>query len=217
MYVNVQVKGVEELLKKFDAKKVGKGIQAALNRSVKSGKTEASEMIRQIFAIKKSDLDRKITIQGAWVNKLSATLTVIGKPINLLYFNARQITGSRSIKAKRKGRISADTQLKTGRAGRGYSGVTSQIQLSHKTVLPKAFISRATKGGIPLVLVRSKEIKSRSGRKEGLRAVKVITEASIFKQGRVMEKVIAKIKTQFNKEWDNQVKQLQSGQGWMEK
>ena len=217
MNITVKVEGIKEALEKFSPKKVARAAAAVLDRVAKSGRTEASEQIRQIWDIKKSDLDRKITIQGAWVNKLSATLIVSGKPINLLYFNARQIAGSKSIRLKRKGRISAEAQLIKGRAGRGYSGVTSQIQRSHKTVLPKAFISRATKGGIPLVLIRSSKAHSRSGRKEGLIAVKVITEASIFKQGRVMEKVIAKIKTQFNKEWDNQIKQLQSGQGWMEK
>ncbi|KAF0146157.1 MAG: hypothetical protein FD156_184 [Nitrospirae bacterium] len=217
MIINIKVQGIKEAMAKLDPEKVKRAAAAALNRAVKSGRTEASEQIRQIWDIKKSDLDRKIDIKGALASNLSAILTVRGKPINLLYFPTSQIAGSRSIRLKKKGRISADAQLKTGRAGRGYSGVTSQIQLGHKTVLPKAFISRATKGGIPLVLIRSSKAKSRSGRKEGLLAIKVITEASIFKQGRVLQKVIAKIKTQWQKEWDNQKKQLQSGQGWMGK
>ena len=216
MLVKVRIEGIEQIIKKFDAKKICRGIQAALNRSVKSGKTEASEQIRKTWAIKKADLDSKIEIKNASGSNLYAIITVTGKPINLLYFDTRQITGSKSISIKRKGRISADTQLKIGRAGRGYSGVTTQIQFRHKTVLPKAFISRATKGGIPLVLIRSKKVKSRSGRKEGLLAIKVITVPSIFKQDSVLQKIKDKIKTQFKKEWDNQVKQLQSGQGWME-
>lgn len=217
MNITVKVEGIKEALEKFDPRKVKRAAAGALNRAVRSGRTEALSLIRETWAIKRSDIDRKINIKSALASNLSAVLTVTGKPINLLYFNARQIAGSKSIRLKRKGRISAEAQLIKGRAGRGYSGVTSQIQRSHKTVLPKAFISRATMGGIPLVLIRSSKAHSRSGRKEGLIAVKVITEASIFKQGRVMEKVIAKIKTQWQKEWENQLKQFQSGQGWMEK
>lgn len=217
MNITIKVEGIKEALEKFSPNKVKRAAAAALNRAVKSGKTEASEQIRKIWAIKKSDLDRKLNIKGALANNLSATLTVTGEPINLLYFDARQIVGGKSIRLKRKGRISADAQLKTGRAGRGYSGVTAQIQYGHKTVLPKAFIARAKKGGTPLVLIRSSKAKSRSGRKEGLLAMKIITEQSIFKQERVIDKVITKIKNQWQKEWDNQIKQLNSGQGWMEK
>ncbi|MEK7075242.1 MAG: phage tail protein, partial [Patescibacteria group bacterium] len=192
MNITVKVEGIKEALEKFDPRKVKRAAAGALNRAVRSGRTEALSLIRETWAIKRSDIDRKINIKSALASNLSAILSVSGKPINLLYFNARQISAGKAISVKRKGRLSADAQIKTGRAGRGYSGVTSQIQLSHKTVLPKAFISRATKGGIPLVLIRSSKAHSRSGRKEGLIAVKVITEASIFKQGRVMEKVIAK-------------------------
>jgi hypothetical protein len=124
--------------------------------------------------------------------------------------------GNKSVRLLRRGRISPDAKLKTGRAGKGYSGVTAQIEHGHKTVLPKAFMARG-KGGTPLVLIRSSQVKSESGRKEGLKAIKVITEASIFKQGRVLDKVIAKIKMQWQREWENQIKQLNSGQGWMER
>lgn len=213
----IKLEGVEKLLKTFDPRKVAHAAAGALNRAVKSGKTEASSLIRETWNIKKSDLDRKIVVKGAMMSNLTAILTVSGKPINLLYFGARQITGGKSKRLKFKGRISADAKIITGRAGRGYSGVTAQTQLGHKTVLPKAFISRATKGGIPLVLIRSSKAKSKSGRKEGLLAIKVITQVTMFKQPKVMNQVVLKIKTQWQKEWDNQIKQLQSGQGWMEK
>lgn len=218
MQFNIKLEGVEKALAIFDPRKVVQAARGSMNRAVKSGRTEASDRIRDIWDIKKSDLDRKIVFKGALMSHLTAILTVTGKPINLLYFKARQIVGNKSVRIlKEKGAISSATKIKTGRAGRGYSGVTAQIQYKHKTVLSKAFITRATKGGIPLVLIRSSKAKSRSGRKEGLLAIKVITEASIFKQGRVLEKVVAKIKTQWQKEWDNQIKQLKSGQGWMEK
>lgn len=217
MNITIKLAGVEKLLKTFDPRKVARAAAGALNRAVKSGRTEASSVIREIWNIKKSDLDRKIVVKGAMMSNLTAILTVTGKPINLLYFGARQIAGGKSKRLKFKGRISADAKIITGRAGRGYSGVTAQTQFSHKTVLPKAFISRATKGGIPLVLIRSSKAKSKSGRKEGLLAIKVITEASIFKQEKTLNRVASKIKTQWQKEWDNQIKQLQSGQGWMEK
>lgn len=215
MQISIKLNGVDEMLKKFDPAKVRRVAAASLNRGVKSGRTEASSIIRDIWNIKKSDLDRKITFQGSLWSNLIATLTVRGEPINLLYFGATQIAGNRSVRLKRKGRISPDAELKTGRAGKGYIGVTAQIQHTHKTVLPKAFIAKG-KGGTPLVLIRSSKVQSKLGRKEGLKAVRVKTEASIFKQDRTLDKVVAKIKRQWQKEWDNQVKQFNSGKGWME-
>jgi len=210
MQISVDIKGVNELLKKIDAKKVMRGIQFALNRAAGSGKTEISSQIREKWSIKKSDLDKKISLKPAVSSNFRATISLTGEPINLLYFPTRQIAGSSAISIKRKGRISPEAQIKKGK-GRGYSGVTSQIEQKHKTVLPKAFIARARKGGIPLVLIRSSKAKSKTGRKEGLLAIKVITETSMFRQPKVIAAVEKKIKTQFSKEWENMFKQLKEG------
>lgn len=216
MQFTIKLNGVKEALEKFDPAKVRRAAKVSLNRAVKSGRTEASSVIRERWNIKKSDLDRKITFKGALMSNLTAMLTVEGEPINLLYFGARQITGGRSISLKRKGSISVDAQFKTGRAGRGYSGVTVRIKRGRKTVLPKAFMGRG-KGGTPLVFIRSSKVKSTVKGKEGLKAVKVITKASIFKQAKTLDKVVKKIERQWQKEWDNQIKQFNSGKGWMER
>lgn len=215
MQFTIKLEGVEKVMQMFDPHKVARAASAALNRAVKSGKTEASSLIRKRWNIKKFDLDRKIEFKGALMSDLKAIITVRGEPINLLYFQARQIVQGKSIKLQReRGKGILEGKFKIGR-GRGYSGVTAQIEHTHKTVLPHAFMAKG-KGGTPLVFIRSSKAKSTSGRKEGLVAIKVITEASIFKQGRVLDNVIKKIKTQWQKEWDNQIKQLQSGIGWME-
>ena len=215
MQFSMKLNGVEDIIKKFDPRNVRRAARATLNKVVKSGRTEASRIIRETWNVKKSDLDRKITFRGAVLSNLTAMLIVRGEPITLLYFGATQIVNNKSVRLKRKGRISPDAEIKTGKAGRGYSGVTAQIQHGYKTVLPKAFIVKG-KGGTPLVLIRSKKVQSQSGRKEGLKAVKVITEASIFKQDRTLRKVVKKIERQWQKEWANQIKQFNSGKGWME-
>ena len=67
-----------------------------------------------------------------------------------------------------------------------------------------------------MVFVRRKGVKSSSTGKDALVGLKVYSHASIVKKPFVMNKVIAKIQTQWQKEWENQIKQLNSGQGWME-
>ena len=159
MYVNVQVKGVEELLKKFDAKKVGKGIQAALNRSVKSGKTETSSQLRERWNLRKYDIDRKIFFRPAQsAASLIAVISVVGEPTSLMHFNPRSASGGITTYAARN-RIGSRVMpgLAQKRGGRNTGGVKVAALRGRQTTLKRAFFTVATKGGTPLVVWRSKE------------------------------------------------------------
>lgn len=232
MQINVDVKGIDELLKKLDPKKIGKGIQAALNRTAKSGKTEISSQLREKWNLRKTDIDRKIEFKPARGSALSAIISVTGKPISLMYFGPSSVSGGiKTYASRNKGVMPGLAQKRSG--GRN-SGVKVKIfNTKGQTTLSKAFFTIATKGGTPLVVWRSQEkvdaskyyssriknFKSRGGKyqKGKLKAYKIITLPSMFTQSKVMQAVKEKIKTQWQKEWANQIKQLQSGQGWMEK
>lgn len=186
--IDIKLTGVAEVQRTFNPSKVARAAASTLNRVTRSGRTEASSSIRARWMIKKAPLDRKMTITPASKHNLRASLTVISSPLNLMHFYARQ--------TKR--------------------GVVAQIQRGRKTILPHAFIARGS-GGTLLVLRRSKKAKSRTGRKEGLAAVKVISAASMFHQQRLLSSVTAKIQSQWQKEWDNQVQLLRTGRGWITK
>ncbi len=215
--ITVKLEGVKEAMELFNPAKVRRAAQATLNRVAKSGKTEISSKIREDWKIKKKDLDPKITVKPKIYGDLSAALEVRGESINLLYFDAQEIRGGISKRLERKGKLSPETKYFTKPAKKGLAqGVIARIKHSRKTVLTRAFMGRG-RGGTPLVFIRSKKVRSISGSKEGLRAIKIFTYKTMFKQSKVLNSVITKIKTQWQKEWDNQVKQLNSGKGWMEK
>ncbi len=208
MQITVDAKGLDELIKKFDPKKIRKAIQVSLNRAAKSGKTEASSLLRERWNIKKSDFDRKMTFRGATYSNLQAVIKIIGEPISLIHFNPTQIAGGIKTFTKRNKSAMPGLAQKKSRGDTG--GIRVQILRSKTTQLKKAFFILG-KGGTPLIVRRSKQAKSQLGRKEGLWAVKVITQPSMFKQSNVLAPVKMKIINQFNKEWSNQVKQMNSG------
>ena len=218
MNITVQVEGIKELMEKFKPQKIARGIQAALNKTAKSSKTETSKQLRERWNLKKIDIDRKIIFKGAYGANLQASITVTGEPISLMYFGPKATQGGITTYAARnkKGTMPGLAQKRGGRNTGGRVQVTALT--GRQTTLRKAFFTIATKGGTPLVVWRSKEkIQAGKYKKGKLKAYKIITLPSMFSQSKVMASVEAKIKTQWQKEWDNQIKQLQSGQGWMEK
>lgn len=219
MRFSIQLSGIKEALEVYDHKRVMRAARATLNRVAKSGKTEASKLIRAAWNIKKADLDRKIAVKGAITGNLQASLTITSEPINLLYFGAVQNTGAQKISLRRKykGRISPEDVLKrTKTAGTGGSGVTAQIRRGRRVVLPNAFIFRGT-GGTPLVFIRSKKVKSTMPGKKGLKAIKIITKPSMFQQRNALHPTIAKIEERWNKEWEHQITQLTKKGSWLDK
>ncbi len=208
MNMNLKVDGVQQALAVFDPKKVERAARATLNRVAKAGKTAASDLIRNELKINisKADLDRKIDVRPARGSSLKAVIEVKGEPIVLSYFGAQQ--GSTFI-AKNKGGAAAFgiAQRLKGKQKTGPVKVT--IIKGKTTELNKnTFIARG-KGGVAMVFFRLPTGK--------LLARKVYRESSMFGKDIVISKEKERIIEQWNKEWANQINQLKSGQGWMEK
>ena len=90
MQIELQIKGIDEFLKKFKTRIVKNAFETTLIKTVKFGKTEISKQIRQRFNIQKQDLDRKIDVNLDDIRELRAVLRVTGEPINLIYFKPTQ-------------------------------------------------------------------------------------------------------------------------------
>lgn len=208
MQIEIEVKGVKEALDKFDPKKVRKAAQFCLNRAIKSGKTAASSLIREKWNIKKSDLDRKITIKGAVMSNLSAYLTVRGEPISLMHFGAVQFGKSFYSSYGRRlvnRRIKSDGKML--KRDSKQLGVKVQIIKGKNILLKNSWIGQG-KGGTVLVFQRKGKAR------KPFIAKKVYTEASMFGKDFIMNAVKSRIIEQWQKEWDNQVKRFNKGEGW---
>jgi hypothetical protein len=213
MEVRIKLEGVEQALKRYNHRQVLKAVNFALRRAVKSGKTAASDEIRNTlgFNIMKSDLDRKITIT---TRPLEGEITVAGKPIILSYFKPEQIeSGIRKRIIKRRGRKATAFEIKQSKTKLTGSGVYIEIVKGRRTLLRGGKITRMGikvagvfigrgKGGTPLVFGRI--AKSRK-----LIAMKVYSEHFMFKK--TLNRVAKRVVEQWEKEWANQIKHLQSG------
>lgn len=200
MQINIQVKGVEEFIKRnLDPKKIQGAVITSLNRTVASAKTEASSILRERFSIKKQDLDPKLTVMKASSSNLSATLTLIGEPISLTKFSPVQVRGG--VKSFMKQGM-AQKKVK----GKGFAGVQVEIIKGNKTLRKGAFMA-VGKHGVPFVFERIKGSSSteRKG-KEKLRALKLKRYPSLLKQPDRLARLKARIEEQWKKNFDHELK-----------
>lgn len=66
-----------------------KGASAGLNRTATQARTRSSQLVREGYNIKKSDLDKNIGIRRATEKKLEAALKVSGRRPKLMQFGAK--------------------------------------------------------------------------------------------------------------------------------
>ena len=214
MQVTVRLEGIEQIKNKFSPEKIKKAANVAIRRAIRSGKTAASDEIRNKlgFNIMKSDLDRKIRITS---RPLEGEVSVAGKPIIMSYFKPVDLAQGRKI-IKKRGKGATSFLIKS--AKRGGAGVRVEIIRGKPTILrggrwrlgievEGAFIGTG-RGGTPLVFGRLKGSRR-------LIAYKVYSEHFMFKK--TLNRVASRVLEQWRKEWANQVRQLQAGRAtWLE-
>jgi len=205
MELHITLQGVEQITKKYKPEKIAEAIKNALNRSVRSGRTEASDAIRNKLGmnIKKSDLDQKITIRTANVGQTEAALIVRGEPIILSYFGAKQCGTFVAVnRGQGAGRYGMASRLK---GKRGHAGpVTVEIIKGKRVTLDNRTFIAMGRHGVPMVFRRQASGK--------LIGKKVYAHHSMLQKPVVIESVKNKIIATWDKEWANQIRQLNKGQ-----
>jgi len=214
--IEVRLKGIEKVQQVLSPEKARRAVRAAVARAVKSGKTKASDEIRNQlkFNIRKSDLDRKIS---AYYHTDTGRLTVIGKPILLSYFNPVEIRGKTQTRIKKQRGKTAEafevTKRKLKRKSKRPGGVRVEIIKGRKTLLKggrfvnlpvetaKPFIARG-KGGTPLVMARRLDDEGK------LYTYRIISEVTMFRKA--LRVVTKRIREAWSKELAAQMRRF----GW---
>ena len=65
-----------------------KALSSALNKTIVTAKKEMSFAVREVYNIKKKDLDPKIKVSKASSKRTEAVIRIRSKPIGLIHFNA---------------------------------------------------------------------------------------------------------------------------------
>lgn len=196
MNIKLECKGIEDLLQVTSGAKISKAIKFAVNRATKTGKTYISKVIRDKWNIRKADLDSKIKIKP-YVSK-EASITLFGKPISLMYFNPIEQRGQYIKYATRnRGTTPGLAMRKTKKSA--IKSLSVEVWKGRRTVLKRSFFIIGMYGS-PLVV-----------RRQGTKLYKrfVISEVYMMKQ-RYYD-VENEIISAFNKNWDNQYKQIVKG------
>lgn len=199
--ISLKIEGMKEVLEMLDARKAQKATASAMKRMTEMIKTEASNVIRNEYAIKKSDLDPHMKMRLPQWNNLSSSITVTGKPISLIYFGAKQLTRQNRVIGRNSGK-----QLK--RASRTLQqGVTFQIIRGHSKNLPNAFMLYDKR------LKRMVVVYRKTSKRNSLRSANVVTIASLFANQKTMSAIHAKINDNWQRIAKHEILRAMNNQG----
>lgn len=205
--ITIRLNGVEEALKSIDPKTVRQAARTAIKRTADSAKSTASEEIRRVYNVKKSDLDPRIRVSPPRSNDLTAVVSISGRGMSLSYFGAKQITSSRVLSRKGKSVTSKKLTRKMKAAGPVPTGVMVQIMKGHNTVLLRnAFLARMKTSHIGV-------FRRLTGKRFPINEKNVISIASMAENAKVMPRVLAKIQERWNKEFPHQLEYYRSKAG----
>lgn len=144
MLIRHELQGINEALEMCSGDKARLGKQRGLKRLAEGAKNQASSYVRETYQIKKSDVDSKFDVQAT---SEQAVITAKSRPINLTYFNAKQLGarhGKRVIVRRKDSKVVATVRGKAGT----FTGVMVGITKSKTTLIPGAFIAQMPNGMI---------------------------------------------------------------------
>lgn len=141
--ITVKLEGLKEAMESLDPKRVKQAARSALAKVAKSAVSTCSAEIRQVYNVKKSDLDPRINVTPPRADNLTAIITISGTSMSLSYFGARQLAGARVITRGKEG-------MKTAVRKRvaKFAGVEVSVQKGKRTQLRQAFMARMKSGHI---------------------------------------------------------------------
>lgn len=194
-------------MKAIDPKIVRQAARAAIKRTADSAKSTASEEIRKVYNVKKSDLDPRIKVSPPRSSDLTAVVSIGGKGMSLSYFGAKQITRARVLSRKGKGIASGKLTKKMKSSGPVPSGVLVQVMKGKNTALLRnAFLAKMKTGHIGVF--------RRLGKKRlPVDEKNVISIASMAENAKVMPRVLVKLQERWAKEFPHQLEYFQGKAG----
>ena len=167
---------IKNHLKLYDPSAVRKSARMALNEGISKARTETDKQIRSIWKVKQKDIKPALNVSKKASNSnLESILKVSSKPTSLKKFNPKQFYGRKQKRGGYKG-----------------GGVKITILKGKRTLIEGAFImregSRYNPGEV-FQRVPGKYYQSKSGKKQSIRRMSIITAASIFLQPRVRDDI----------------------------
>lgn len=141
--ITVKLEGLKEALESMDPKRVNRAASTALAKVAKSAVSTCSAEIRQIYNVKKGDLDPRIKLTPPRADNLTAIITISGRSMSLSYFGAKKLAGARVISRGKDG-LKVAVRKRAAKS----QGVQVSVLKGKRTQLPQAFMARMKSGHI---------------------------------------------------------------------
>lgn len=196
--INIDVKDATSKLnrlgKQLSKSVVNTALSRTINRTLTTGRTQASRDIRSNYRIKKSDLDRKLKVYKASKVNLHGRINAYGVPISLNYFRPLQRKLGTSVNVSGKRRMIKHAFI----AAMPPRDVTGRLQGPGR----KAVFMRSKKG------YNGSGIEYTPGGRLPITKLVTLSEGAMFANPDVIEKTEAKIQSTFNSRFDHELNYL---------
>ncbi|RQW89912.1 MAG: hypothetical protein EHM79_02070 [Geobacter sp.] len=207
--IRIEVKGIKEVLKNLDPKKVDKAAKSALNRVKTQAKTESVRRMSKIWNIKQSDLLKKssgkdrIETSGYIGSDLTAHIYFMSGGISLAYLGATEFRfkGNTLVKMNRK------SSRITRRTAKDRTGVQVQTLRGGRVTRLRAFFS-AVKFGKSGAAGYHLGVFSRhkGGGRLPVYERKMISVATMIRKREVLEPLQKFIREKFDERFNHELK-----------
>jgi len=202
--ISIRLEGFKEALAVLDPKIVRQAGRASIDRATRSGRTVASEEIRNVWNVKKADLDPRIQIRPPRMDDMRGVISISGKGMSLSFFEAKQITASSSITRTKSGLKSKSLLVGPNKRGKDIvTGVSVKVIKGGFTVLyHNAFMAKVAAGKSGSHIgVFHRTTKKRIPIEEN----NVISIASMADRPEVMTRIVARVQDVWTKEFPRQL------------
>lgn len=146
--MNIQIQGIEELLKAMHPERITSATISALNRAARSGQAAGVREITQDYDIKRTEANKTFTIYNA------------GRG------NYRAIIKSRGFRIKLSKFKYSVNRANIGRIAKGLSSIRSTVRRGQSRYIPHAFQARMASGHVGIYMRQGEKrlpIKELSG------------------------------------------------------
>jgi len=184
---------IQALTRKLSSKNVNKATASAMNRSVSSGRTKASAIIRAEYRIKKRDLDKNMGTSKAGAKHLKATLYAHGSPLALGNFGFTKVKKGVKVRVKGKATLIPGAFVATMKSG-------------HKGVFARG---RYTSTGFEF---RKKRV-SKKGNDLPITRLNTLSQGAMLRQPKVIKPVMRRVNDMLEKRIKHELYRLINGYG----
>lgn len=198
--VTVKLEGYQEAIEIWGQKPARKAAVSTLKKVVASARSTASDEIRNVYNVKKSDLDPRLVVQPPRADDLTAVITISGKGMSLSYFGARQFVVNKVIT-----RTKAGLKTTTRKRSAKFQGVEVEVEKGKRTQLRSAFMATMKSGHIGV-------LRRKGSKRLPITEKSVVSVVSMVLNAHVAPAVLQKVQESWDKVFPHELEyQLSKG------